>query len=312
MTVLLSLSLLAAADRARAEIVERVVAVVNDEPILLSDLRRRAVPLLPQVMTQASNEMERVARLEQLYKELLDHLIEEQLYRQAAKKRGVRVTDADVQRAIGNVQRQTGLQGDAFWQAVQEQGLSEAQYRKDLRRQLLRMKVLNERARGRVNISEQDVREKYEERLRKANRELRFRASHCLFAIDDDMGATEMAEVRQRVSEVHGTLSPKEFAACVDANGGGDLGWLSQGDLPEQLESVLLAMQPGEVSAPTRGPAGYHIFLLHERELGGSDLPPFEQAREAIFREMMDRAMAQQEELLVEELRREAVIQRRL
>jgi peptidyl-prolyl cis-trans isomerase SurA len=297
---------------ARAEIIERVVAVVNDEAILLSELRRRAVPFLPQVMTQASNEMERVARLEQLYKELLDHLIEEQLYEQAAQKRGVRITDADVERAISNVQRQTGLEGDTFWQAVKEQGLTEAQYRKDLRRQLLRMKVLNERARGRVNISEQDVRERYEERLRRANRQLRFRASHCFFAAGEGIGATQVAAIRRQATETRGTLTASNFDACIDAHGGGDLGWLSQGDLPGELEEGLMTLQPGEVSPPIRGPAGYHIFLLHERELGGSNLPPFEQAREAIFREMLDRAMARQEELLVDELRRQAVIKRRL
>jgi peptidyl-prolyl cis-trans isomerase SurA len=310
--LLLALPLVTPAVTARAEIIERVVAVVNDNAILLSELRRRAVPFLPQVMSDSANEMERVARLEKLYEELLDHLIEEQLYEDAAKKGGVRVTDADVQRAIGNVQRQTGLEGDAFWEAVREQGMTEVQYRTDLRRQLLRLKVLNERARGRVNISEQDVRLRYEEELRKANRQLRFHASHCFFAVDPGATATQVAAVRRRSTETHETLTGANFDACIDAHGGGDLGWLSQGDLPADLEKVLLTLQPGDVSQPARGPSGYHIFLLHERELGGANIPPFEQAKEALFREMLDKAMARQEKILVDELRRQAVIKRRL
>jgi peptidyl-prolyl cis-trans isomerase SurA len=302
----------ARASRGGGEVIERVVAVVNDQAILLSDLRQRAVPFLPQVMASAQSETQRLAHLDRLYKELLEHLIEEQLFEQAARKHGVRVTDGDVERAIGNVQRSTGLQGNDFWEAVREQGLTQAEYKRDLRRQLLRLKLINERVRGRVNISEQDVRARYEEHLRKANRQLRFRASHCFFAVAPDATATHVAAVRQQAHEAAKGLTGDSFEQCVDAHGGGDLGWLSRGDLPAELEQVLLTLQAGELSAPARGPAGYHVFLVHERELGSANIPPYEEAKEHIFREMLDVAMSRQEKVFVEELQKQAVIRRRL
>ena len=90
-----------AANSASADVVERVVATVNNQAIFLSDLRKRAVPFLPQV-ADAATETERMSRLKDLYEELLTVLIDEQLIRQLATSSGIRVTDADVDNAIEN------------------------------------------------------------------------------------------------------------------------------------------------------------------------------------------------------------------
>jgi parvulin-like peptidyl-prolyl isomerase len=94
--------------------------------------------------------------------------------------------------------------------------------------------------------------------------------------------------------------------------GGGELGWLRQGDLPQELEEQLMTLDEGQVSGVVRGPGGFHVFLLHEREQSEGDVPPYEEVREYIFRQMLDVAMARQEELFLTELRRGAMIERRI
>ena len=133
-----------AASSARADVVERVVATVDNEAIFLSDLRKRAVPFLPQV-AEARTETERMARLKDLYEELLNVLVDEQLIRQLANSSGIRVTDADLDNAIENLRLQNNMTEEQFQQALDAQGFTQAQYRRDLRRQLLRLKVMNER-----------------------------------------------------------------------------------------------------------------------------------------------------------------------
>ncbi len=302
---------LSPAETARADVVERVVAVVNDEAIFLSDLRRRAVPFLPQVMSSGS-EGDRVSRLSQLYGQLLTMLIDEELFQQAADKMSISVSSDDVDRAIDNVRQQNGLNEEEFWQAVAEQGLSEGQYRTDVRKQLLRLKIVNERVRGRVNITEDDIRRKYEESLRSANRQQRFRASHVVFPFSEGASATELAQVRTQAKKVRDQLSVDNFPEAIEQYEGGDLGWLRQGDLPEALENALLALRAGEISEPIRGTAGYHVFLLHEQEQGGSNMPPYSEAKQRIQREMLDSAMRKQERAFIEELRRDAMITRRI
>ncbi|MEO0326645.1 MAG: SurA N-terminal domain-containing protein, partial [Myxococcota bacterium] len=294
-----------------ADVLERVVAVVDDTPIFLSALRRRALPLLPR-LAQLPPER-RGAELENLYRRILELLIDEELVQRAARTLQVRVTTADVERALDNVRAQNQLSPEEFWQAVSSQGYTEASYRADLRQQLLRLKVLNQRVRTRVNITESDVRRRYDQELRNANRELRFEASQIFFPVPTGATATELRAVRAEAEAVAAEAVDEDtFAELADEYGGGSLGWLRQGDLPEVLETVLLGLGEGEVSEPVRSVRGYHVFLLHGRERGGDGLPPFDAVKEQIFQQMMAQAMDRQERLFLEELRRDAIIDIRL
>ena len=140
-----AIALVLIANSARADVIERVVATVNNEAIFLSDLRKRAVPFLPQV-AEAATETERMSRLKDLYDELLNYLIDEQLIRQLATSSGIRVTDADVDGAIENLRLQNNMTEEQFQEALDAQGFTAAQYRKDLKRQLTRLATRNARA----------------------------------------------------------------------------------------------------------------------------------------------------------------------
>lgn len=296
---------------ASAEVIEQVVAVVNDEAIFLSELRRRMMPFLAQIF-QAPTETERLAALHELRTRLLDHLIDEELIKQAAREMSVRVSAADVDRAVANVRRQNGLSAEQFWQAVRQQGFTEAQYRTDLRRQLLRLKVLNNRVRSRVNITEDDVRRVYDQQVARGNRSLQFAASHVFFALPAGASAVDVANIRQQAEAVSGQVTAATFAAAIAQHGGGNLGTLTQGSLPANLEAVLMRLAVDQVSDPVRGDNGFHVFLLHNRQTGSAGLPEFDEVKNDLYREMMERAMSRQEALFLEELRREAIVERRI
>ena len=295
---------------ANAEVVERVVATVNEDPIFLSDLRQRAAPFLSKV-AEAPSESERLELLQSLYDQMLSLLIDEELLKDAAVRSKIRVTEQDIDTALRNVQTQNNMTDEQFWQAVQEQGLTRAQYRTDLRRQLLRYKVMNERVRSRVNISEDDIRRRYEDKVRKSEVTLKFRVSHLFFALPADASVTQVADIRTVAEKASKKTNAENFEQAIEEYGGGELGWLSQGDLSEDLERELLTMAPQSISKPIQGATGFHVFLLHERDTG-SDMPSFEEQREQLSRQMLDAAMSKQEALYVQELQRKAVIKRML
>ena len=296
---------------ARAEVIERVVATVNDDAIFLSELRRKAAPFLEQVVTGAS-ESERPNRIKRLYEQFLKELVDEQLIEQTARKMNVVVSSSDVEQAIENVRKQNSLDSARFWEAVKGQGFTEKQYRADVRKQILRLKVTNQRVRSRVNLNDDTVREEYDDRVRKARRRQRFHAEHIFIGLPQTASATDVATALKKAQDLRSGLTQDNFASVASQRGGGDLGWLDQGDLSEDLENALLALDPGQISAPVRGPSGVHIFLLRERQSGGVQIPPFEEAKEVIYRELLDRAMAKQQELFLADLRRNAVIDSRL
>lgn len=295
---------------ASADVVERVVATVNNDAIFLSDLRSRAVPFLPQI-AEAQTETERMARLKELYEELLNFLIDEKLIRQLARESGIRVTDADVDNAIENLRLQNNLTEEQFEQALDQQGFSQTQYRTDLKRQLLRLKVMNQRVRSRVNITEEEVRARYEEKARETGNEIRLKVFHVLLPVSEDLSATEVAAVRQQAADIRTELTPENFQARADELGGGDLGWLSPGDLPSELEKSLSRLQAGEISQPIRGSTGFHIFFVEDRQVG-SNFPTFDEMKQGLYREMLDSAMQKQEKVFLNEVRRKAVINRML
>jgi peptidyl-prolyl cis-trans isomerase SurA len=295
---------------ASADVVERVVATVNNEAIFLSDLRKRAVPFLPQI-AEASTETERMSRLKELYDDLLTFLVDEQLIRQLAGSSGIRVTDADVDSAVENLRLQNNMTEEEFQKALESQGLSQTQYRLDLKRQLIRLKVMNERVRSRVNVTEEEVRARYEQRARAQGSELRFQVSHVVVPVAQGASAIQVAAKRQEAETLRASLTPENFNARAPQLGGGDLGWLTQGDLPEELERALLPLSAGEISSPVRGSSGFHIFFLQDRQVGAG-FPSYEEMKQELSREMMDAAMMRQEKIFLEEMRRKAVINRML
>lgn len=295
---------------ADADVVERVVGTVNNDAIFLSDLRVRAAPFLPQV-AEARTETERMARLKELYEQLLTLLIDEKLIRQIASQSGIRVTDADVDAAIENLRLQNDLTEQQFDEALDAQGFTKTQYRSDLKKQLVRLKVMNERVRSRVNITEEEVRARYEERARNSGNEIRYQVSHVLIPVDESGSATEVAAIRAKADEIRESLTPENFAAEAEALGGGELGWISPGDLPEELEQALGRLRAGEISQPIRGNTGFHIFFVQDRQVG-SDFPTFDEMKQELYREMLDTAMTRQEKIFLDEIRRKAVINRML
>ena len=241
----------------------------------------------------------------------MNQLIDERLLEQEARKLSVNVTSTDVDRAIENVQKQSGLAGPEFWDAVRAQGFVEDQYKADVRRQLLRLKVVNQKVRTRVNITEDDVRRKYEEQLREARKAAQFHVAHIFVPVEEST-ATQLAVAREKAEQVRGGLTPDTFDGVMTSVGGGDLGWVRQSDLPESLAQALVSLEPGQISAPVRGPSGYHIFLLRERREGEQAIGDYQQVKNELYREMLDQSMAKQEVAYLSELRKQSLISRRL
>jgi len=297
---------------ARAEVIERVAAIVNDQALLLSELRRRAAPFIEPALDGADTATEREKRLDQLYSRLLQQLVDEELVEQTAKKNHVGVEGAEIEAAIENVRQQNAMTEDKFWEAVRAQGYNEAQYRMDVRKQLLRLKVLNQRVRSRINITDQTVRDAYDDRVRNARRTQRFRAAHVYLPLPASASATEVARVMNEAIELRKQLTTATFDETTKRVGGGELGWLDQGDLPAVLEEALLGINEGEIGLPVRGPSGVHLFLVRERQSGATTMPEFDKVRAQLQRELLDKAMQRQEELFIKGLRRDAVIELKL
>ncbi|MFO0678983.1 MAG: SurA N-terminal domain-containing protein [Polyangiaceae bacterium] len=165
------LGVVASASPGHAAIVERIVAVVGERPILLSDLRHRARPDIARIMTTVPEASAQTAELQKLYPQVLNRMIDDRLEEQAADKAHVTVNSEEIDVALKDVAARAHLTVKDVLSEARRVGLSEQDYRDELRRQLLEGKLVQVRVRGRVRVTEQDARAAYARFLRELGNE---------------------------------------------------------------------------------------------------------------------------------------------
>lgn len=138
-------------------VVERIVAVVGERPILLSELQRRARPFRARMMAAGATPQQLQQAETQLHKELLQRMVDERLEELAAEKAKISVSRDEVEAAMQNVAQNARMSVADLLREAATQGLPEADYREELRRQLLEGRLYQLRGRGRPRASEAEA-----------------------------------------------------------------------------------------------------------------------------------------------------------
>ncbi len=141
---------------ARAELVDRVAAVVNRDIVTLSEVEARAAPELQKVATEADSS-KRAELRKQVLKRSLDALVGEKLMESQLKELNIEVADAEIELAIDDVKKQNNIDGAQFEQLLASEGYTLATYRSFMRKHLARMKLVNLKVRSKVKVSEEDI-----------------------------------------------------------------------------------------------------------------------------------------------------------
>lgn len=306
----------------QAEVVDRIVAVVEDDAIFLSELERRVRPFERQ-LTQVPDGRERATRREQVFRETLERMIDDAVIRRAATRAQVNVTPADVDRMIHGLAQQRGVSEQDIYAAVESEGVTRAEYRRVMEAEVLRLRLMNVRVRGRVNITSTDIVGEYRRRTRQAADRAPFHLAHLFLAFPENPTATQIAEVRARSEALRDQLNGgSEFGALVAAHSEDSSSRESAGDLgvvdpdnpdapaPEWLVNAVRSLQPGQISTVTRGENGFHIFRLLSRQ--PPEVPQLEAVRDELYNELLNREMARQQRIYLRELRQRASVDVRL
>jgi len=315
----LGLAALCSAVASQATIVERVVAVVGEQAILLSDLRDRARPFLLRVEQQSPDGAQRAAATSQLYTQLLQRLIEEELEQKAANRANITVTPREIDDALARVAAQNNVSVEAIIDEATRSGLTEQSYRQELRRQLLETKLLSLRTQGRLRVSDDDVRTAYERLVLEERKQLPFRAAWIRVAapraLAPDLLKTRREQVDAIVSaarrgEDFGALARKYSSDAATRDRGGALGTLKPGQLSPALDAVALSLDEGGVSEPIRQGDDFVILKLVDRD--ESQLPTFAQSREELAQRVYMDKMGAARHHWIEGLKRQTHVEVRL
>jgi peptidyl-prolyl cis-trans isomerase SurA len=294
---------LTAPKQADASIVERVVAVVGERPLLLSELRQRARPHLIRIAATIQDPTRQAMEENGLYKELLNRMIDERLEEQAADKAHLSVTPDEVDAGIKQVAAQAKLAPRDVVLEARKQGLSEQDYRDEIRRQVLEGKLIQLRVRGRVRVTEQDARAAYAHVVKESQEQTPVDVRILVRAIKPGSTQQQVDVERALATEIAKRAKAGEDFCDLVLNYSQDPSTLktcgSRGPVPmtqlfPQLQEVAKGLKPGETSAPVdfRDPSGNDAILVVQLASQQPKLPAYEEVRE----QMMERAYVEQTE----------------
>jgi peptidyl-prolyl cis-trans isomerase SurA len=280
----------------RATIVERIVAIVEDKAIMLSELKDRSRPYLMRIYAEVPAGAQRSGMVSQIYKMVLDHIIDEELTRRAADTAKLSVGDEEVQRSLELVAAQNQLSLEELFAEARRNGQTDATYREEIRRQVLQMKLIELRLQGRIRPSAAEVTAAYETFRMEERKRLSYRVAKLSLgkALDRATAAgKEQLELSKRI--LKSARSGGDFSALVRTHSadaatrgaGGLLPAAVPGGLPEGAERAIMGLEVGQLSEPTRVNGELWILKLVER--APSELPPFR----AVERELANRVYMQ-------------------
>ncbi len=268
---------------------DRVVAVVNNDAITEGELLEAIAAF------KAENRDRATASTDDLAKQFLTRLIDSRLQLQEADREKVIVDDAEVTEELTERIKKMGIPSmEQFKKMLAEQGVSMDAVTRRVRENLRMAKVARRKVGLRVSVTEPEIDTYLSENRAKLETGLSYHARHILIA-PEGTSETAWTAARQRADEVERELAAggdfaelaRKYSVDASAKDGGDLGALKRGELAQDIEQVILALQPGQISAPHRSSIGYHIFRLESKEsLEGEGLVRVrQQIRDILFRE---------------------------
>lgn len=297
-----------------AIVVERVVAIVGERPILLSDLKARARPFLVQIAQSAPSSAQRAAAETQTLREVLQRMVDERLEEGAADKAKIQVTADEIDAAIANVAAQAKIAPKDLLAEVARRGLTEQDYRDELKRQLLEGKLVQLRLKGRVRITEEDAQAAYQRYLRDLGSEAPVDLRLLALRINQGAGPREI-EVRQTLGQEIADRARKgeDFCKLVSQYSDddetkancGSRGSQPMANLVPELQAVVRELKAGEVAGPIR--FGNEAVIVLQM-LGRSAPPSYEAVREAMYAKATNDALDRQKKAWLAELRRSAYV----
>lgn len=254
----------------RAEVLDRIVAVVEDDIILDKELTREANAIAQKL--RANNVMIPPEFI--LRKQVLERLIIEKIQRQLAEKAGIRVSDEMLRSSIADIAGRNSMSPEQFRVELENQGMDFAKFQENIRNEIIINRLRAREIGSRIKVTEREVAHYLETQGKVGQENVKYHLGHILISIPEAASASVIQKAREKAEQIISDLEKgddfKQMAISISDGGnalnGGDLGWRTIGQIPTLFVDVATKMSRGEVSDPVRSPSGFHIIKMLEME----------------------------------------------
>jgi peptidyl-prolyl cis-trans isomerase SurA len=270
-----------------AEVVDRIVAIVDDDIITMVQLNKESSRYLKNIESAGYSEEKKEEMTREINKKMLNMLIDSSLTQQEAKRYRITVPESDIDNAVENVKKSKSITQEEFEAALEQEGHSLAEYRENIKRQILQARLINTTVKSKVIITEEDIQKRYEADAQKYAGQKKYYLRNIL--LDD---ADKIREIKQALDK-NGKFSDlaTQHSMAPNASDGGDLGLFDIDNFSDSIRASLSPLAKGDYTDVISTPQGFQIFYVQDIVL--ADHKTYEQAhdeiQEILYREQVEK-----------------------
>ena len=274
--LLLGALFLGTAANAAVQPLNRVVAIVDNDVVMQSQLDSR-LREVQQTITQRGAALPPEHVLSQ---QVLERLIIENIQLQIGERSGIRITDEELNQAIGTIAQRNGMSIEQFRAALAADGLSYTDARDQVRREMIISRVRQRRVAERIQVTDQEVQNFLASDLGKMQLSEEFRLANILIPVPEGASPEDIQAADRQARDLYQQLQQgADFAQLAIARSasetaleGGEMGWRKAGQLPPPFDTMLTSLSAGDVTEPMRTPGGFILLKVLEKRGGDSQV----------------------------------------
>lgn len=274
--LLLGALFLGTAANAAVQPLNRVVAIVDNDVVMQSQLDSR-LREVQQTITQRGAALPPEHVLSQ---QVLERLIIENIQLQIGERSGIRITDEELNQAIGTIAQRNGMSIEQFRAALAKDGLSYTDARDQVRREMIISRVRQRRVAERIQVTDQEVQNFLASDMGKMQLSEEFRLANILIPVPEGASPEDIQAADRQARDLYQQLQQgADFAQLAIARSasetaleGGEMGWRKAGQLPPPFDKMLSALSVGQVTEQMRTPGGFIMLKLLEKRGGDSQV----------------------------------------
>jgi len=240
------------------EVVDRIVAIVNDDIVSLSQLDMAAAPYRKNIEDSRESLARKKEMTAQMYSQVLNQLVESSLVVQEAQRLGISVDDADVDRAVENFKKEHNLNQERLELGLAAQGMTLEQYRERIREQILQSMIVSRAVRAKVVVTDEEIKAYYDTHYQEFKAKKKYHLKNIIVR-----DATALSTVQEKLeNKVDFSQVAKDYSVGSNASAGGELGEFDISSFSNEIKVVLEGVGKGQYTKPVDMGGAFQILYV--------------------------------------------------
>lgn len=284
---------------AASEVIDRIVAVVNEDIILLSELRERMAPYVQRIRQQGFDLEKERQMIFKVREETLNRLVDEKLTDQEIKRNDIQVDETTIDNTIERIKTTNSFTDEDLRRFLEQDQMTMEQYREKIREQVLRSRLVNYQVRSKIVITDAEIRDYYDSHPELYGGEVRYHLRNILMQVPEFSTDAEKAAVQEKMNQLSERIQAgeafadlaRQYSQGPAAADGGDIGEFGEKALSPQIRAALDGLDPGDTTEVLDTDQGFQLFYLEaiNRTEGKPLASVKDEIHQKLFTEVVDK-----------------------